>query len=632
MRYLQNNFLNKQIAGLSIVLLLTVAFYWQGLSGPLILDDYPQLGEFFDNENLASSELENAVVSESGRLGRSVSMVTFIGNYLHSGNDLFDWKLTNLILHLVCGVILFMFLRAVQEAVNIRFGCKYRYLPLIAVSIWLLHPLQVSTVLYLVQRMAQLSTLFMGLGLYLYTSARLQQLCGGTAMPRLWSSVILFLPLAVLSKENGALLPVLILAVEFFVFGFQQRPELKRTFSWFLGICIALPLLAGVLILLAGMDSLVLNGYAGRTFSFTQRLLTESRVLTMHLTQMLWPDISSMPFFYENYPVSKSLLHPLETILSILFILGLIISAWILRVRQPLFALGIFFYFAAMSMESSIFPLELVFEHRNYLGLIGIAIALYSLVYHGIGKTGFRVTIYVATVMVLSTATIARASIWSSKTDFYNYVYKQNPTSPRINAVLAEELTRQKKHGLAIQLLDNIDDNGARLQQMYIRCHRGDDLSKIDYTKLAHKIESPVDGYAVTGLIELANMGLDKKCAINYEGYDTFLEKVLINAFRKSNDKPKVALYRAHFLWEQHKRDEAFEFLESLSKQLEDNPIPLFLATEWALDVGDKKKAEKYYRRAKAIAEGSSKNYTLYEESIDARLDKMNEKKYSDHG
>lgn len=609
-----------QVMCLAIILLVGCAIYWPGLDGPLLLDDLPQLASLLDEESLQPAELRGSIMSNSGPLGRPVSMMSFVGNHLLSGDNLYYWKLTNLMLHLVCGIAIFLFLKSIETAIYVRWGRKHNYLALIGTAVWLVHPLQVSTVLYLVQRMTQLATLFMALGLWFYAKARVQQWRGQKATFLLWSSILLFTPLAMLSKENGALLPLLVLVVEFFIFGFQQRPEIKRQFNWFLGLCIALPLIVGITLLIVDLNGLVLDAYAGRPFTLVERLLTESRVITLYLSQIIWPDMSSMTFFYDNYSISQSLTDPLETIASILVLGILLASAWLLKNRQPLFAFGVFFYFGSMSMESTIFSLELVFEHRNYLGLIGIAIAAYSLINQATKSIVIKATVGLLGITLLCTTTVARAKIWSSETSFYNYVYKHNPGSPRINSILAEELTRQKKYNMAIRLLESIDNNGARLQKIYIRCKRGDDLSELDYLKLANSIRPPVNNYAVTGLIEIANLGLDKYCPISIGGYQIFLKRILELQFSDENDKHKVVLYRAHYLWEQGNKSEAIRLLEKISALLPENPIPLYLASEWSAELDDNEAAREYYNRANKVADETSKDYSIYKDDVMRRI------------
>lgn len=601
------------------IMLSTVLAYWSGLHGPLILDDYPQLGSFFNDKELGWSTLYNELVSNSGRLGRPIAMLSFIGNYLLNGGNVFAWKLTNLLIHLLSGFFVYLFLDVLRKTVSIRWGKEYRYLAIVGAAIWMLHPLQVSSVLYLVQRMALLSSLFMLIGLWYYARTRLHQIQHGQGGQKLWLAIAVLTLLAVLSKENGALLPLLILAVEFFVFRFQNFNVAGPRAGLANRLVIGLPLLAGFGFLILNFDQLVLAGYAGREFTLIERLLTEQRVLVMYLQQLFWPAPSSMYFFYENYPVSTSITEPISTLWSLVLILALLIVSWLFRKSRPLFAFGVWFYFLSMALESGIFPLELAFEHRNYLPLLGIVIAALDLLGGLVKQANKRLIVAIAIMVSLAVLTNARAEVWSSKTSFYNHVYQLNPLSPRINSVLAEELTNQGKYTLAISLLEKVDDNGALLQKLYIRCKRGDNLAGLNYAELAGEMHPPVDDYAVTGLIEIANQGLDDVCPISYSGYEYFLGKVLKLNFKSNDDKDKLRLYQAHYLWKQGKESAAFALLEQIAHGA-NNPIPLFLATEWSLDINKKQQAIGYYKQAVNLANQSFKDYSAYKNDLGKRL------------
>src|SRR5690606_5451195 len=98
---------------------------------------------------------------------------------------------------------------------------------------WLLHPLLVSTVLYAVQRMAQLSTFFTLLALLAWLKARTAD------KPRSfyffgWFVMPAMSLLAMLSKENGALLPLYFLLLEVCAFraGLADMKRSPRLALW----------------------------------------------------------------------------------------------------------------------------------------------------------------------------------------------------------------------------------------------------------------------------------------------------------------------------------------------------------------------------------------------------------------
>src|SRR5690606_30370486 len=116
-----------------------------------------------------------------------------------------------------CGLLLFWLILLILETEQPRSRTN-RLLALFVATVWLLHPLLSSTVLYVVQRMTQLSALFTLLALISYITAR-------RTLPTQHRKGLLLLfvltPLltlaAFLSKENGALAPLLCLCIEFFL-------------------------------------------------------------------------------------------------------------------------------------------------------------------------------------------------------------------------------------------------------------------------------------------------------------------------------------------------------------------------------------------------------------------------------
>ena len=150
--------------------------YMPGLQGPMLHDDFPQLSGLLRAQSADWRELSDAyLMSDSGALGRPVSMASFIASAILHGGELRYWKATNLLIHTLTGIVVFFLARVLLRASpsSIRPG-QAGWLALLVAGLWLLHALHVSTVLYTVQRMAQLSTLFVLTGLLLYSTGRLR--------------------------------------------------------------------------------------------------------------------------------------------------------------------------------------------------------------------------------------------------------------------------------------------------------------------------------------------------------------------------------------------------------------------------------------------------------------------------
>jgi hypothetical protein len=350
---------------------LTAIAYWPGLTGPLVLDDLPQLEPLIEQRDLDPSLLyRNYLLSTSGPLGRPVSMASFILDATTHGADIWWWKYDSLMYHLICGLLL-TWLVALLTGLAAPPTINRWVVGLVAGGLWLLHPLQVSTVLYTVQRMTILSTLFVFAGLVSYTYGRTRQILDReSGWPAILASFGVFLPAAALSKESGVLLAAYITLVEFVICRFRGDSATERPLR-LLHYALIASYLAGLLLLVLNFDRVV-DAYAARDFSMTERVLTQFRVLVTYLFQILVPLPQLMGFFHDDIEVSTGLLTPPVTLVSMLVVLGLIAAAVGGVRRFPLVSFGVLFFFTSHALESTIFGLELMFEHRNYTGSPGI--------------------------------------------------------------------------------------------------------------------------------------------------------------------------------------------------------------------------------------------------------------------
>jgi len=446
------------------VLLACILAYSVALAGPLLFDDVPNLtanhflhinGRVFDDWRVAIQS------SDAGLLHRPLAMFTFALNYVVSGGfSPVSLKTTNLAIHLLNGVLIYCFCQTVLRAPALRnlqlgrYAC--RVVALLAASIWLLHPLHVTTVLYTVQRMAQLSTLFTLTGLLLFCRYRLRWAESGAATGELIAAALWLLIIgaaALLSKENGALLPWLIAAVEVTLFYGVWRGQDRWQLFWLGWAVFALPIVLVLLVWLVSPETLA-GRFWGREFSLEERLLTQGRLLWTYLGWTVLPNIVDMGFFHDDIVISQGLWSPATTALSLLAWVGAIAVALLLRKRYPLFMFALFFYLVAHSMESSFLPLEMAFEHRNYLPSVGIclfiALALYRLAAH---FSGLRLRVVVGAVLAGLTVLLAiSSSVWSDQLTLARYNVVNHPASPRANFYYANALFKRLDQADAVAL------------------------------------------------------------------------------------------------------------------------------------------------------------------------------------
>lgn len=429
-----------------------VAVYWPGLQGGFALDDYTNVvnNTAIAIHDLSWDSLSHAMFSfQAGPAMRPLSMLTFALDARFAGpEDASVFKATNLAIHLFDGMLVFVLL---SQLLRIRARSDaspapaaptyYPWLALAGAIAWLLHPLNVMPVLYVVQRETALSALFVLLGLCLYLWARARQLEGKPGAIAIWVGVPVITGLAVLCKESGALLPVYALAMETFVLGFRRRAGgVDRKLLLFYGVFLALPGCLGLGWAVFHHGGGMLD-YSGRNYTLGERLLTESRVVWLYIRWTLWPDPSQLGLYHDDITVSHGLLQPVTTLLSILGIVGLIAACVSLRKRLPLMALGIAWFLGGQIMESTIFPLELAYEHRCYLPDLGLILAALSLLLPATRQAAWflpRWALAVTLLALCASITWSRAHDWRDNLSFAAAEARHHPMSAYATYMLGQ--------------------------------------------------------------------------------------------------------------------------------------------------------------------------------------------------
>jgi len=348
------------------VLALAFLMYQPGLSGTFLFDDYPNLVTL---ERIKSNPTVDEVAQFllhgiSSPSGRPVSLASFAAQAHDWPQNPEGFLYVNVMLHLLNGALLCWWLVRLTRLLQLPAGTA-AFLPLATTTLWLLAPIQATAVLYIVQRMTELSATFVFLGMLLYVAGRQAGSLVGMSL-----ALLVGCGIGTLTKENAVLMPLLVLVLECTLLARFPRPAHWRAWS---ALFLVLPLVAlGVYVLVGS----TLDAYASREFSLPQRLMTEARALLMYLHKLLVPWPSGIRLLYDDYPISTGLMQPWTTSVSILGVAGLVGAGWAARRRFPLFAFGALWFFAAHVLESSVIPLELVFEHRNYQASVGILFAL----------------------------------------------------------------------------------------------------------------------------------------------------------------------------------------------------------------------------------------------------------------
>jgi tetratricopeptide (TPR) repeat protein len=446
------------VAAIAILVAARLA-YQPGLSGGFQFDDYVNLDALG-----ASGPIDDAATfwryitsGTADPIGRPLALLSFL-------LDARDWPAepgpflrTNLLIHLLNGALLLGVLMELERWLQPEGVDSRGRLGLVfAGGCWVLHPLFVSTTLYAVQREAMLPATFALAGLWSYCVGRrrlLQEPPNWTAWAMLVAGLVFGTILAALSKANGILVPILAASLEFTVLRrLPREPRLRTRVRLSQLVLIGVPALIVLYYLLQplahGSDVIPSRGW-----SIFQRLITEPRVLFGYAWTLIVPRSLSNGLFNDNFAVSTGWLSPATTIVSVAA-LGLAVAlAVAFRTRTPRLSAAVLFYLSAQLLESTTIPLELAFEHRNYMSALLLFWPLGQALARWRRPAWIRHVAAAAILLVLASTTYQRSSIWGQPDDLAAAWAIKNPTSSRAQAMAAISRTTAGRPADAVRQL-----------------------------------------------------------------------------------------------------------------------------------------------------------------------------------
>ena len=438
-RYTQSLGSYSVVITIAVIIISTYSVYAPGLSGGFVFDDTSNITA---NPMVAMSEFSWTDVKRAAfsMEGRPISRASFGLNHLINGFDPRSFKVVNLIIHILNGILVYMLFRKIARVLHRDPETEAYPIELFAALAgiaWVLHPVNLTNVLYVVQRMNSLSGLFIICGMLLYLHGRdmlSTNLRAGVIL--MLSAVLICTPLAYYSKQNGLLLPGFLFVIEATLFRFQSvhKSDRRFVFGYFL-IFLLIPAIAATIYILDHPNRF-LGGYVNRYFSLEERLLTETRVIWQYIKMIVLPFPGDFGLFLDDIALSKSWITPVTTLISALSLVGLLIISLLSIKRLPILSFGLLLFLSGHVMESTFIPLEIAFEHRNYIPAIGlIGIMFYFLVSprSNVLLSSTMRSFSVVLVALLAMMTYMRANDWSSNISLFLTEVHHHPTSPRAN-------------------------------------------------------------------------------------------------------------------------------------------------------------------------------------------------------
>lgn len=511
---------NLVIAGGWLLLFSVAVFaYFPGLSGPFLLDDYGSIADLGNFGGVTNWETFKIFVfgGHSGPTGRPISLLSFLIDANNWPADPWPFKRTNLVIHLINAALLGVLVVRILRLLEVE-AQDARWIALFSTACWLLHPFLVSTTLYAVQRMAQLSTLFILAGLNVHVLGRTliaRNVTKGYAV--LTVSVVLFTLLATLSKENGILLPLLIGVAELTIFASQRHRLAGLNRNWIIVFVIIPSAIIFLYLLAKPLSGNFFEIAPPRDFSIYERFLTQPRVLMDYLKHWFVPELYTTGIFQDHFSKSTGLFSPITTALSFLTHAAIITAAVAYRRKWPLFAFAALFFYASHLLESTVLNLELYFEHRNYLAAMFLFVPLIALLQQRAKRQTILAVAAVA-VLVLGGFTRYSATIWQDFSSIVEASARKAPTSARAQAQYATDLFNEGHYEASLDVISKAIEIGNSerplllVNRLIILCNLGVD-TKNEFDNVAAILSNrPYDPRSVKLYSEFSSLVINRKC------------------------------------------------------------------------------------------------------------------------
>ncbi|MDY6986975.1 MAG: tetratricopeptide repeat protein [Thermodesulfobacteriota bacterium] len=491
---------------LFLFVILGFAIYSNTLKAPFQLDDSLRIE---NNPHVRLSEmtltgLAKAAVNDISSRNRPIANVTFALNYYFHQYRLAGYHVVNIVVHILTAFLVYLFIKIAlftiqHKASSLESGIIGAFfqplnssvIAFFSALVWLVHPVQIQSVTYIVQRMNNMAAMFYLLSLLLYATGRLGQVqraaslqCNGR--PRradeqgtanlqsnsrrhyLWfvGSVLAWI-FALGSKQTAITLPFFILLYEWYFFQDLSKDWVKHRLGYALAI---LAIFALISFLFLGSNPLEklqsIGDYSMNEFTFWERVLTQPRVVIYYLSLLLYPLPSRLNLDYD-FPLSYSLVHPLTTLLSVATIVAVIGLACYLARKERLISFAILWFFGNLVLESSVVPLAIIFEHRTYLPSVFVPFIMVTLTHRYVKPKWLGVAALCAAVAVFSLWTYQRNSVWATSVTLWKDCVSKSPNKARPHYNLGRALALEKHLDEAISQFRHT----LRLKPGYVEAH-----------------------------------------------------------------------------------------------------------------------------------------------------------------
>lgn len=469
---------NEPLFLFAALVIILFPLYYPALNGPFLFDDTSNIEQ---NRDLHIKDASLSCLKKAVHGPRPVAMLSFAINYYLHGLSPFWFRITNIFIHICTAMLLYFVLRhtvfLLPEDQDIQF---YQKIPLISTLLWAVHPLHIQSVTYIVQRMNSLAGLFFLLSLLMYIHARLA-ISNSSRIFFIFFCVVTAL-LAIGSKPNASMLPVVIILYDWFFFQKKKLSLISINFSVpAIFSLVAVGTAAYYLMDRNPINSLA-SWYVKKGLTPVQQLITEFRVIIIYISLFLFPHPSRLNIDHDIL-LSASLISPPSTALSLAAIIGLLLTALLTVKKIPLFSFGIFWFFINLLVESTFIPLDFIFEHRTYIPSMMPTAGSVFLIIRVLQKKYVTLFTFAAIACLWSFWTYQRNGVWESGLSLWQDSANKSPNKSRPHESLAYYLEQAGRFSESLDHYRRAMQLGSNKETMYINI--GNIYTKIGYLQYA---------------------------------------------------------------------------------------------------------------------------------------------------
>jgi len=437
--------------------IIVLIVYSNTLHAPFLFDDRPYI---LDDPAIRMTELSwesiKTAAFESVPKRRYLSNISFALNHYAGAYNEIGYHLVNLVIHILNGVLLFFLVNTTLSRLNLKPGSKaLEQISPVTVAfaaslLWLVFPVNTGAVTYIVQRMASLAALFYILSIWLYVLGRISQQNGSHHLKSIafFSGCGVAGICAVLTKQNTATLPLMILLYEWFFFQDLKISFSKSRILWAMA---AAAVFVAVAYHYTDGNPLqrIMNSYAVRDFTLPERVMTEWRVIIYYISLFFWPSPGRLNLDH-GFPLSSTPAEPVTTLLSMIALVATAVLAIYSTRRHRLISFCILWYLINLVIESSVIGLEIIYEHRTYLPFMMFFPVFVLIILKFIQKPRVPLALLSAIVMLFSIWTWQRNAIWENPISFWQDNLSKSPQNPRPHLNLGNYMAQEGNNEQAI--------------------------------------------------------------------------------------------------------------------------------------------------------------------------------------